>query len=82
MEDYFYNEVVEYNTTDTYLEYLKKYPKGKYRRNVHSRVELLYWEQAEINNSLDLVKKYIKKYPKGKFIRKAKKLYKKLEVTT
>jgi hypothetical protein len=77
MEDYFYNEVVEYNTTDTYLEYLKKYPKGKYRRNVHSRVELLYWEQAEINNSLDLVKKYIKKYPKGKFIRKAKKLYKK-----
>lgn len=66
-----YESVVERNHFDAYVEYLKKYPKGKYREEVLDLSDNAFWESTRTYNTIDAYQKYLEIFPKGSHIDEA-----------
>jgi len=78
-----YERAVTTNSISSYENYLKKFPKSKYKEDVNSRLGILYdeqaWKQAISSNTLYGFKNYLTKYPNGKYVIDAKNNIEKIE---
>ena len=58
------------NTTDSYEQFLKKYPSGEFTAQAQARVKELYeerdWEKARDADTLEAYQAFLKQYPEGK----------------
>jgi cell division protein FtsN len=64
------------NTTDSYEQFLKKYPSGEFTAQAQARVKELYeerdWQKARDTDTQDAYQAFIKQYPEGKWTEEAR----------
>jgi len=64
------------NTTDSYEQFLKKYPSGEFTAQAKARVQELYeerdWQKARDADTQDAYQAFIKQYPDGKWSEEAR----------
>src|SRR6202051_1611330 len=64
------------NTTDSYEQFLKKYPSGEFSAQARARVKELYeerdWQKARDTDTLDAYQAFLKQYPEGKWTEEAR----------
>lgn len=64
------------NTTDSYEQFLKKYPGGEFTAQAQARVKELYeerdWQKARDTDTQDAYQAFIKQYPEGKWTEEAR----------
>ncbi len=64
------------NTTDSYEQFLKKYPSGEFTAQAQARVKELYeerdWQKARDTDTLDAYQAFLKQYPEGKWTEEAR----------
>ncbi len=64
------------NTTDSYEQFLKKYPSGEFTAQAQARVKELYeerdWQKARDADTQDAYQAFIKQYPEGKWTEEAR----------
>src|ERR1700723_524620 len=64
------------NTTDSYEQFLKKYPAGEFTAQAQARVKELYeerdWQKARDTYTLEGYQAFLKQYPEGKWTEEAR----------
>jgi len=64
------------NTTDSYEQFLKKYPSGEFTAQARARVKELYeerdWQKARDTDTQDAYQAFLKQYPEGKWTEEAR----------
>src|SRR6202034_777526 len=64
------------NTTDSYEQFLKKYPNGEFTAQAQARVKELYeerdWQKARDTDTQDAYQAFLKQYPEGKWTEEAR----------
>jgi cell division protein FtsN len=64
------------NTTDSYEQFLKKYPNGEFTAQAQARVKDLYeerdWQKARDTDTQDAYQAFLKQYPEGKWTEEAR----------
>jgi cell division protein FtsN len=64
------------NTTDSYEQFMKKYPSGEFTAQAQARVKELYeerdWQKARDADTQDAYQAFIKQYPEGKWTEEAR----------
>ena len=64
------------NTTDSYEQFLKKYPSGEFTAQAKARVKELYeerdWQKARDADTQDAYQAFLKQYPEGKWTEEAR----------
>jgi cell division protein FtsN len=64
------------NTTDSYEQFLKKYPSGEFTAQAQARVKELYeerdWQKARDTDTQDAYQAFLKQYPEGKWTEEAR----------
>src|ERR1700694_1849921 len=64
------------NTTDTYEQYLKKYPSGEFTAQAQARVKELYeerdWQKARDADTQEAYQAFLKQHPEGKWTEEAR----------
>lgn len=64
------------NTTDSYEQFLKKYPSGEFTAQAQARVKELYeerdWQKARDADTQDAYQAFLKQYPEGKWTEEAR----------
>lgn len=66
----------EVNTTDSYEQFIKKYPSGEFTAQAQARAKELYeerdWQKARDTDSVEAYQAFIKQYPEGKWTEEAR----------
>jgi cell division protein FtsN len=66
----------ETNTTDSYEQFLKKYPTGEFTAQAQARVKELYeerdWQKARDTDTPEAYQAFLKQYPEGKWTEEAR----------
>jgi hypothetical protein len=66
----------ETNTTDSYEQFLKKYPTGEFTSQAQARVKELYeerdWQKARDLDTPEAYQAFLKQYPEGKWTEEAR----------
>ncbi len=66
----------ELNTTDSYEQFLKKYPSGEFTSQAQARVKELYeerdWQKARDADTPEAYQAFLKQYPEGKWTEEAR----------
>ena len=64
------------NTTDSYEQFLKKYPNGEFTAQAQARVKDLYeerdWQKARDADTQEAYQAFLKQYPEGKWMEEAR----------
>jgi cell division septation protein DedD len=64
------------NTTDSYEQFLKKYPSGEFSAQAQARVKELYeerdWQKARDADTQEAYQAFLKQYPEGKWTEEAR----------
>src|SRR6202035_4047240 len=64
------------NTTDSYEQFLKKYPSGEFTAQAQARVKELYeerdWQKARDADTQEAYQAFLKQYPEGKWTEEAR----------
>src|ERR1700688_1474300 len=64
------------NTTDSYEQFLKKYPNGEFTAQAQARAKELYeerdWQKARDADTQDAYQAFLKQYPEGKWTEEAR----------
>src|SRR6202166_1702030 len=64
------------NTTDSYEQFLKKYPSGEFTGQAQARVKELYeerdWQKARDTDTQEAYQAFLKQYPEGKWTEEAR----------
>ncbi len=64
------------NTTDSYEQFLKKYPSGEFTAQAQARVKDLYeerdWQKARDTDTQEAYQGFLKQYPEGKWTEEAR----------
>ena len=64
------------NTTDSYEQFLKKYPSGEFTGQAQARVKELYeerdWQKARDADTQEAYQSFLKQYPEGKWTEEAR----------
>ncbi len=64
------------NTTDSYEQFLKKYPSGEFTAQAQARVKELYeerdWQKARDTDTQEAYQSFLKQYPEGKWTEEAR----------
>src|SRR5450432_965632 len=64
------------NTTDSYEQFLKKYPSGEFTAQAQARVKELYeerdWQKARDADTPEAYQAFLKQYPEGKWTEEAR----------
>ncbi|MEP6883514.1 MAG: SPOR domain-containing protein [Gammaproteobacteria bacterium] len=64
------------NSTDSYEQFLKKYPSGEFTAQAQARVKELYeerdWQKARDTDTQDAYQAFLKQYPEGKWTEEAR----------
>jgi cell division septation protein DedD len=64
------------NTTDSYEQFLKKYPNGEFTAQAKARVKDLYeerdWQKARDADTQEAYQAFLKQYPEGKWTEEAR----------
>jgi cell division protein FtsN len=64
------------NSTDSYEQFLKKYPSGEFTAQAQARVKELYeerdWQKARDADTQDAYQAFLKQYPEGKWTEEAR----------
>jgi cell division protein FtsN len=64
------------NTTDSYEQFLKKYPSGEFTAQAEARVKELYeehdWQKARDTDTQEAYQAFLKQYPEGKWTEEAR----------
>jgi len=64
------------NTTDSYEQFLKKYPNGEFTAQAQARVKELYeerdWQKARDADSQEAYQAFLRQYPEGKWTEEAR----------
>src|SRR5579863_5120458 len=64
------------NTTDSYEQFIRKYPNGEFTAQAQARVKELYeerdWQKARDTDTLDAYQAFLKQYPEGKWTEEAR----------
>src|SRR5271167_2594355 len=64
------------NTTDSYEQFLKKYPSGEFTAQAQARVKELYeerdWQKARDTDTPEAYQAFLKQYPEGKWTEEAR----------
>jgi len=64
------------NTTDSYEQFLKKYPSGEFTAQAQARVKELYeerdWQKARDTDTSEAYQAFLKQYPEGKWTEEAR----------
>jgi cell division protein FtsN len=64
------------NTTDSYEQFIKKYPSGEFTAQAQARVKELYeerdWQKARDADTQDAYQAFLKQYPEGKWTEEAR----------
>ena len=64
------------NTTDSYEQFMKKYPRGEFTAQAQARVKELYeerdWQKARDTDTQDAYQAFLKQYPEGKWTEEAR----------
>src|ERR1700722_7754128 len=64
------------NTTESYEQFLKKYPAGEFTAQAQARVKELYeerdWQKARDTDTLEGYQAFLKQYPEGKWTEEAR----------
>src|SRR5450432_2630883 len=64
------------NNTDSYEQFLKKYPNGEFTAQAQARVKELYeerdWQKARDTDTQDAYQAFLKQYPEGKWAEEAR----------
>jgi cell division protein FtsN len=64
------------NSTDSYEQFLKKYPNGEFTAQAQARVKELYeerdWQKARDADTQDAYQAFLKQYPEGKWTEEAR----------
>jgi cell division protein FtsN len=64
------------NNTDSYEQFLKKYPNGEFTAQAQARVKELYeerdWQKARDADTQDAYQAFLKQYPEGKWTEEAR----------
>src|SRR5450432_1945492 len=64
------------NTTDSYEQFLKKYPNGEFTAQAQARVKELYeerdWQKARDADTPEAYQAFLKQYPEGKWAEEAR----------
>jgi cell division septation protein DedD len=64
------------NTTDSYEQFLKKYPSGEFTAQAQARVKELYeerdWQKARDADTQEAYQSFLKQYPEGKWTEEAR----------
>jgi outer membrane protein assembly factor BamD (BamD/ComL family) len=79
VEDGYFNQIIDINSGKIYL---KKYPNGKYVKDVENIIERKYFELVSKDNSLYSYKLYLESYPNGKYVKDVNKKIKMLDDNT
>ncbi len=64
------------NTTDSYEQFIKKYPSGEFTAQAQARAKELYeerdWQKARDADTLEAYQAFLKQYPEGKWTEEAR----------
>lgn len=64
------------NTTDSYEQFIKKYPSGEFTAQAQARVKELYeerdWQKARDTDTQEAYQAFLKQYPEGKWTEEAR----------
>src|ERR1700722_17709236 len=64
------------NTTDSYEQFIKKYPSGEFTAQAQARVKEIYeehdWQKARDADTQEAYQAFIKQYPEGKWTEEAR----------
>src|ERR1700716_2207932 len=64
------------NTTDSYEQFIKKYPNGEFTAQAQARVKDLYeerdWQKARDADTQEAYQAFLKQYPEGKWTEEAR----------
>src|SRR5882762_8732927 len=64
------------NTTDSYEQFIKKYPNGEFTAQAQARVKELYeerdWQKARDTDTQEAYQAFLKQYPEGKWTEEAR----------
>src|ERR1700676_25857 len=64
------------NTTDSYEQFLKKYPSGEFTAQAQARAKDLYeerdWQKARDTDTQEAYQAFLKQYPEGKWTEEAR----------
>jgi cell division protein FtsN len=64
------------NTTDSYEQFLKRYPSGEFTAQAQARLKELYeerdWQKARDADTLEAYQAFLKQYPEGKWTEEAR----------
>src|SRR5882757_1189720 len=64
------------NTTDSYEQFIKKYPSGEFTAQALARAKELYeerdWQKARDADTLEAYQAFLKQYPEGKWTEEAR----------
>jgi cell division protein FtsN len=64
------------NTTDTYEQFIKKYPNGEFTAQAQARLKELYeerdWQKARDADTQEAYQAFLKQYPEGKYTEEAR----------
>src|ERR1700682_4477589 len=64
------------NTTDSYEQFIKKYPNGEFTAQAEARVKELYeerdWQKARDADTQEAYQAFLKQYPEGKWTEEAR----------
>jgi cell division septation protein DedD len=64
------------NTTESYEQFLKKYPSGEFTAQAQARVKELYeehdWQKARDTDTVEAYQAFLKQYPEGKWAEEAR----------
>ena len=64
------------NTTESYEQFLKKYPSGEFTAQAQARVKELYeehdWQKARDTDTQEAYQAFLKQYPEGKWTEEAR----------
>jgi len=71
-ERYYYNKARKSGEVEDCLEYLEKYPHGKYVKQVKKIMERYYYDKARRTGDPEDCIRYLKKYPHGRYVRKVR----------
>src|SRR5258705_9115442 len=64
------------NTTDSYEQFIRKYPSGEFTAQAQARVKELYeerdWQKARDTDTQEAYQAFLKQYPEGKWTEEAR----------
>ena len=66
-----FKKTQEFDTIETYEEFLVKHPHSEYEKEVREKIEELEWQRAKSLNTLSSYQENLRKYPSGRFRTKA-----------